>query len=277
MAWRDSMAIELSGAPRKRFRSSILAHRNNSNENDAVYARDILKISLNTFKKCIGPDESLSLKRRSLVSILNAIRLDPAAYGLKLTLPGPTAPYGGYSQAEYGFIANRYLLYRRSFLTGLNVTRAVLDISWNREKECLSFVEYLRYVSDSGVRQEINYAGDIYMHPDRVLMSLLVIDQGETRLTMLQTPAKSIPGQNVRTIRSHGVLLTHGFPRKYYQPVVSPVVIEQMPSRSQRRLDDLCATLTPGDEGYDTWMRELVQAEQNAAAITPLIARGVKV
>ncbi len=126
------MPIVLAGAARKRFRDAIRAHRNRSTENDASYAKDILKVSLNTFKKCVSPDDRLSLKRHSLINILKATGLDPASFGLEISLPAQGTPYGGYSRAEYSFIAGRYLLFRRSFLTGLNITRAVLDIACTR-------------------------------------------------------------------------------------------------------------------------------------------------
>ena len=49
------MSITLAGRPRERFRADLLAHRETFSLSDAEYADRVLKVSLNTYKKCIQP------------------------------------------------------------------------------------------------------------------------------------------------------------------------------------------------------------------------------
>ena len=56
------MDITIRGDQRARLRAELQAHRARSTLNDADYARLVLKISLNTFKKCLGPTAELTLK-----------------------------------------------------------------------------------------------------------------------------------------------------------------------------------------------------------------------
>lgn len=268
------MTLTLSGNHRDRFRDDLLAHRNSVHQNDAEYAGKVLKTSLNTYKKCVGPDPTLGLKRGTLITICTNAGLSPSAYGLNVSLPGPNSVYGGYTRAEYDFLCRRYFYYRRSFLTGQNITRSLLEISWNDAKSALSFHEQLRYVSDAGVTQSTEYRGEVYMHPDRVLMSLLSIDEGEVRVTLLHTPERRAQGGAPRNIRTRGVLLTHGYPRTVFQPVVSAIAIEEAPDgRAARTADLMGRTIKPGDADFERISADLAQAEDHAVVMTPLLAR----
>jgi hypothetical protein len=155
------MLIVLSGRQRAQFRNDLLAERAKSPLNDAGYVHGVLGISLNTFKKCIAPGESLSMKRHSFNAIVANAGLDPARFGSTLKITAQPAHFGGYSKAEFGYIAGRYLLYRRSFQNGIDITRAVLDVSWSDSLSCLTFKELRRYKSDTGVLQANDMAGNI--------------------------------------------------------------------------------------------------------------------
>lgn len=267
------MSLRLVGTARDRFREDLLAHRNSIHLKDADYVEQTLGTSLNTYKKCVGPSPSLSLNRGTLISICSNAGLDPGAYGLNVSLPGAGGHYGGYSKADYGFIEGRYFYYRRSFLTGLNVTRSLLTISWDDAKSALGFSEQIRYVSDAGIAQTTQYRGEIYMHADRVLMSLLSIDEGEVRLTLLHVPERPTNKTAGRQIRTKGVLVTHGYPRTFFQPVVSAVTLEQVPDGRARAGDINGKTIKPGDPDYERIFGDLVQAEEHAVVMTALLAR----
>ncbi|WNJ88283.1 transcriptional regulator [Bosea sp. 685] len=178
--------------------------------------------------------------------------------------------YGGYSRSDYAYIVGRYFCHRRSFLTGRNITRSLLDIRWNDAVQALSFVEQVRYVSDAGVEQVVRAEGEIYMHLDRALMTLLAIDEGEVRVTMLNVPERrSTPGSR----RLRGVLLTHGYPKSFYQPVVSAVTIELVPAEGEEGAEQRTGTIEPSDPDFARLDRDIRQAEENAVVMTPLLAR----
>jgi hypothetical protein len=57
------MKIILEGDHYARFRADLLAHRDKFPLNDADYVDQVLKISLNTFKKCVNAAGHLALTR----------------------------------------------------------------------------------------------------------------------------------------------------------------------------------------------------------------------
>ena len=83
------MTISLSARQRARFRTDLLAHREAFSLNDAEYADQVLKVSLNTYKKCVqvSANESLALKRHTFVCIFTHSALDPKNYGLSIGVP----------------------------------------------------------------------------------------------------------------------------------------------------------------------------------------------
>ncbi len=184
------------------------------------------------------------------------------------TASHPSSRYGGYGKGEFAYIEGRYFCYRRSFLTGKKITRSVLDIRWNDALGALSFDERLRYVSDGGVEQITHYAGEIHMHLDRVLMTLLSIDEGEVRAAMVNVPEKRATSSGTRKLR--GVLLTHGYPKSFYQPVISAVAIELA---SPEHSDVQGETMEPGHPDFERVERDLRLAEEHAVVMTPLLAR----
>jgi hypothetical protein len=268
------MDITLAGRQRAHLRTDLLTHRARSPLTDAEYVRTVLRISLNTFKKCVGEGSSLTLKRRSFNSIVANAGLDGRRYGAKEQAPAPPDEHGGYTKAEYGYMIGRYLLHRRSFLNGIDITRAVLDITWNESLSCLAFNEMRRYKTPAGVWQSNDISGTIYMHPERVLMGLLAIDKGDARLTLLHIPSRHAYGTNLGTIRTSGVVLTHGYPKRFFQPVVSAVTIEAVdPSRRNLSPNVLGAPITRGSADYNAVAEDLRVAEEHAIVLTPLMWR----
>ena len=270
------MGLALHGVQRRRFAEDLLQHRNSFPDSDGDYAANVLHISLNTFKKCVDPAlfKALSLRRNTFVNIFARSGLNPARYGLNIVLPATVLHHGGYANEEFGFLCGRYFVHRRSFLTGTNINRSVLDISWSDEQTCLVFRESLRYRSDSGVAQRLDYNGEVFMHADRILLGLLSFEAGEVRLMTVHTPSRRSPGQPVLgPIKVHGALLAHGFPRGYFQPVVTPVVIESVPKGTPPDIEKLCRTIKSKDEDYERIIRDLIHAEEHTVIMTPLLAR----
>lgn len=268
------MNIVLSGRNRARFAEDLAAHRGECHENDADYARLILRISLNTLKKCLDPDqaEPLSLKRQTLIAICSGAGLEPAQYGLNVKLPSRGSQFGAYTKADFGFFVGRYLLHRRSFLTASNINRSLLEIRWNEKEQCLAFQERIRYRSDGGVQQQHEYAGNVFVHRDRVLMSMLSNDEGELRIIMTHTPNRPA-GRARPAFKLHGVMLTHGFPRGYFQPVISAVQIESVPAAGAQTVDKVCKTISAGDPDFERLTFDLKHAEEHAVIMTPLLQR----
>lgn len=266
------MDVVIDATNRRRFRDALLNHRHSFPGNDHDYAARQLKISLNTYKRCIAEEnEALRLKRQTLLKICRHASLPPGDFGVPLAGAVLANAYGGYKRADYGFMQRRYVQYRRSWLTGLNVNRTVLDIVWSNEKDCLVFKESLHYTSDRGVPQSVAYTGEIYMHSERSLCSMLAIDNGEVRLTVVHTPNIRSAGDTT-PIKLRGLQLAHAYPKGFFQPSVTPVYIEE----ARPGLNDgtvATGTMTPDDPSYDRIMKELAFVEQESAVLTPLIAR----
>jgi hypothetical protein len=271
------MDVVLAGRQRLVFRTALLAHRAQSTLTDADYVRTILRVSLNTFKKCIGDGASLTLKRRSFNAIVANAGLDARRFGAKEQAPAPPDDFGGYTRAEYGYMIGRYLLHRRSFQNGIDITRGVLDIGWDDSRACLSFNEMRRYKNANGSWQSNDMGGHIFMHPERVLMGLLAIDKGDVRLTLLHIPSRHAYGTNLGTIRTSGVLLTHGYPKRFFQPVVSAVTIEAVDaSKRTASPNTLCAPVVRGSAEYAAIAEDLRIAEEHAIVLTPLMWRSAQ-
>lgn len=268
------MSNVIAGKRRAHLRAVLTEHRAKSALTDAEYVRQILGVSLNTFKKCVGPDPELTLSRQSLNRIVANAGLDPSRLGSTVPAAIATMDSGGYTKADFGYLAGRYLLFRRSFQTGLDISRAVLDFSWNEGQSCLTFVEARRLKTEAGVWQANDFTGKIYIHQERVLMSLLAIDKGDVRLTLLHIPARHVYGTNLGLVRTSGAVLTHGYPKRFFQPVVSAVTIEAVePSKRSASPNTLCKTITRGMAEYASAAEELRVAEEHAVVLTPLMWR----
>jgi hypothetical protein len=253
----------------------LLAHRAAFPLGDADYARERLKVSLNTFKKCIAEEskEALVLTRHTFVTICAGANLNPSDYGFDFTVPALGAAFGGYDKADFAFLIGRFALHRRSFLTGRNVNRSALDISWSERNACLSFVEHVRYESDKGVQQFFEYSGNIYMHRERMLLSLLGIQDGEVRLTLVHAPDRPAPGRRRPPHKLRGALLTHAYPKGFFQPTFSPVYIEEAATGPKSSPDAICRTLRPGDLDFERIALELDEIEEHSTVVTSLLVR----
>jgi hypothetical protein len=267
------MDIKIAGPQRANLRTDVLVHRSKSSLNDVDYARSVLHVSLNTFKKCIGGDPELILKQRTFNTIVANIGGIPKRFGVVGGGALPPSEFGGYAKADYDYLVGRYILYRRAIDNGHEITRAVLDISWTESLACLSFVETRRFNTDGKWRSS-DFKGNIYMHAERVLMGLLAIDNGDTRLTLLHIPTRHVSGSVFGGLRSSGVVLTHGYPKRFFQPVVSPVTIEAIPStKKSMSANAICITLAPGAPDYARAAEDLRVAEEHAVVMTPLMWR----
>jgi hypothetical protein len=267
--------ISIDGKKKAEFRKDLLAHRAAFALGDADYARDKLKVSLNTFKKCIA-DEShqpLVLTRHTFATICAGANLNPTDYGFDFSMPTVGVAFGGYGKADFAFLIGRFALHRRSFLTGRNVNRSALDIAWSERNACLSFVEHVRYDSDKGVQQAFEYSGNIYMHRERMLLSLLGIQDGEVRLTLVHAPDRPSPGRKRPPHKLRGALLTHAYPKGFFQPTFSPVYIEEAAPGPKSSINAICRTLTPGDSDFERIVLELDDIEEHSAVVTSLLAR----
>jgi hypothetical protein len=271
------MDVTLTGENVVFFRKSLRTARSRSPLNDAEYARDILRVSLNTLKKCLADGPDLRLKQRVFNSIVSNAGLDINSFqSINLSLQPPSL-YGGYTKNEFSYLIGRYLLHRRSFQNGTDISKAVLDISWSDSQSCLIFNEMRRYKTDGNIWQSNDIKGMIYMHAERVLMGLLALDQGDVRLTLLHIPSRNVYGTQLGTIRTSGVVLTHGYPKRYFQPVVSAVTMEAIgPTLSKLSPNDICGLITEGDPEYQTVEQELRIAENHAIVMTSHMARDIR-
>jgi hypothetical protein len=263
------MSISLSGRQRDRFKADLQAHRETFSLNDAEYADQVLKVSLNTYKKCVQPNGKgpLALKRHTFVNIFANTALDPKNYGLAIAVPSQSSPFGGYQKSDFQFLCGRFFLYRRSFLTARHITRSILEIRPSDSQECLSFNELLYYTSEVGAREEIHYHGDVYMNRERSILSLPAYSQGQVRLTLLQPERLSSKGK----IKMRGAVLAFGNPKGYWQPTVSCVFVDGPIEEKSQHPRDLCKTILNGSEEHAAFCAELARVEEHATIITPLM------
>lgn len=263
------MTIGLSGRQRDRFKADLRAHREAFSLNDADYADQVLRVSLNTYKKCVQStgNRPLALKRHTFVSIFANTALDPKNYGLSIGVPSQVSPFGGYQKNEFPFLCGRFFLYRRSFLTARHITRSILEIRPSDSQECLSFNELLYYTAEVGVREEIHYHGDVYLNQERSILSLPAYFQGQVRLMLLQPERVGSKGK----IKMRGALLAFGNPKGHWQPTVSCVFVDG--PVVDRGVDprDLCKNIMDGSEEYAALSAELARVEEHATIITPLM------
>jgi hypothetical protein len=267
------MSVQLIGDDRARFARDLVKHRDAYPMKDADYADRVLSVSLNTYKRCINVKDfpELAFKRHTFINIFQRAGLDPSRYGMNITLPSHGERYGGYAEADYPHLAGRFVFHRRSFLTGMNIVRGVLDITWSEQQKCYAFVESLHYVTDSGVPYETTNLGEIHIQKERNLMFLLSCEGGAVRLAMMQIPEK--PGAHGASpiVRTRGALLTYGNPRDFYQPIVSAFVLEKRSDKITGDAKKLCATIRPGTPDYTGASAELRHAEEHAVVMTPML------
>ncbi len=267
------MSLELTGEDRKRFAKQLAQHRNGYPKTDADYARSVLGVSLNTFKRCINATDhpALSFKRNTFISIFQGAGLDPANFGLEISLPSREARFGGYGQADYPHLPGRYLIYRRSFLTALNIVRGVLDIQWDDQLQCYTHSETHSYKTDFGNPYENSCRGEIHIQKQRNLMFLPSMLAGDVRLMMLHLPETPATTRQAQATRTRGCLLTYGNPKDFYQPIVSAVVVEKRGDVISGDVRALCATMRPGTKEFAAISADLQHAEEHAVVMTPLM------
>jgi hypothetical protein len=263
------MNISLAGRHRDRFSADLLAHRETFSLNDAEYADQVLKISLNTYKKCVQSTGrgALTLKRHTFINIFANTALDPKGYGLAISVPSQVSRFGGYKKSEFQYLCGRFFLYRRSFLTARHITRSILEIRQSESQECLSFNELHYYTSESGIREELHYHGDVYINQERNILSLPSYFQGQVRLTLLQPERLGPRGK----MKMRGALLTFGIPKGYWQPTVSCVFVDGPVEEKRADPRDLCRTLSEGSDEHAAFSGELARVEEHATIMTPLM------
>ncbi len=264
------MMINLSGHNRDRFVSDLRDHREAFSLSDKEYAERILKVSPNTFRKCLelSRRSPLALKRHTFVSIFTGSGLDPKAYGLSIGVPSQTSPHGGYKTSDYRFLCGRFFLYRRTFLSARHITRSILEIQTSDAKECLAFHELHYYDSESGVREEIHYRGDVYLNQERSILSMPAYFEGQVRLTLLHMPERR-GGRERRKMR--GALLAFGIPKGYWQPTISSVYVEGPIDDKRANPRELCRTIWAELEEYQALSSELAHTEEHATINVPLM------
>jgi hypothetical protein len=263
------MNISLFGRKRDRFSADLVAHRETYSLNDAEYADQVLKVSLNTYKKCVQSTDNgaLTLKRHTFISIFANTALDPKNYGLAISVPSQVSRFGGYKKSEFQFLCGRFFLYRRSFLTARHITRSILEIRQSESQECLSFNELHYYTAESGFREELHYHGDVYINQEGNILSLPSYSQGQVRLTLLQPERSGNRGK----MKLRGALLTFGIPKGYWQPTVAAVFVDGPVEEKRADSRDLCRTLFEGSGEHAALSAELARVEEHATIMTPLM------
>ena len=235
--------------------------------NDASYANEVLKVSLNTYKKCVKSlgNGELTLRRSKLVSIISNADLDPQAYGLDVFVGGGDKRFGNYHKRSFRHLCGRFLIYRRSFLTASDITCGVLDIGESPVHECLTFVERHHYLSELGQIQKLEYSGNIYMDEGQALLSLPAYENGKVRLVQLM--AESVEQQ----VKLRGAMLTFGSPRGIWQPTISCIYAVGPINNANAPIEKFCKTIKKDSKEFDALSAQLEHVEQFTSIVTPLM------
>ena len=261
----------------KYLREVVVKHRRTSQMNDAAYAKTILGVSVNTYKKCIAEPNiaGLPLKEQKLLALVKAVKLDPVRLGIDAVEPSFDSQYGGYDPDQFKDLAGSYYVHRRSFLHACNIVRGIVDIRIDEKKRCLAFEEYNNYISDAGFKDETLYKGEIYINETRSLFGLQAVHEGQARLMMLQSIVRAqgaLADPNVRgRLRWRGALLTFGRPREAWQPTITAVVLESLPPAQWKSARKQCRTIEPSNPEFATIALEIAHAEEHACIMTPLL------
>ena len=243
------MTISLSARQRVRFRTDLLAHREAFSLNDAEYADQVLKVSLNTYKKCVqlSANKSLALKRHTLRLHLHP--LSPGSEKLWSFHRRSRVRYRHSADTKRmnfaSFVVAFFSLGAR-FLTARQVTRSLLEIRPSESQECLSFNELHYYTAEVGVREEIRYHGDVYMNQERTILSMPAYLQGQVRA---HPPAAGTAEQQGKD-QDAGAVLAFGNPKGYWQPTVSCVFVDGPIEDKRTNPRDLCKTIVDGSEEH---------------------------
>ncbi len=268
--------IALESAPRAILRHALIKHRLRHELNEAEYVKSVLKIALNTYKKCVAvEDAALILKRGTLMSLLKATRLAPVALGLDIEMPSIVEQFGNYDPHNFAYLVGTYFLHRRSFQSANNIVRGVLEIHIDEQKRCLCFEEYNNYLSDGGMPDQNRYTGDIHVDEERSVFSFLALVAGKPRLMTTQGAVWDNIGTAASLdrggIRLRGALLAHGRGRGVSQPTITAVALESLHNREWKQARTKCRTITPDDAEFALAERELIYAEDLSTVMTPMI------
>lgn len=265
------MKVSIQPAGRGRLRAELATHRARYDLTDAAYVQDVLKVSLNTYKKCVAPDAGapLTLSRQTFRNLVRNAGLAPGELGVEIPAGGGDPAIGAYASGDYAFMCQRYVLYRRSFLHARNLNRSVLDIWIDGPRGRLCFRETENYVSDLGLPHEQKHTGDVHVDPDRSLLSLLGNHLGRVRLMLLVIPQHVIGREG---LRMRGALLTHGRPRGYWQPTVTSLYVEEAPD-PRAPTAELCGTIRPDWSEYQRISDEIGSVESYVTIDTALLWR----
>ncbi len=226
----------LEGTARANFGEDLLRARKSSSSSDADFANRELRISLNTYKKCIDPSGApLRLRRSTLVAIIRACKLDPTRFGLEFPVSRqrPRDP-GSYARNDLGFLEGSYIQVRRLPSVESAIAVSTLNFTWDDARSLLTFHEST-HALDNGASEPRVYRGDVHLQQDRSVFGLLSVENGETRLSLVHTPDLQKPGRRTTahapgTFRLHGVQLAPGAPNGTLRPIVSAIYLEHVSS-----------------------------------------------
>lgn len=168
--------------------------------------------------------------------------------------------HGEYAKNHYEDYIGFYTAHRRSFTFPENILRSVYEIRWSDEKNCMIFYEHQKYNS-AELDRAIDYSqgGDIYISNSINLIHMMTIVNGAVRLVTL-TKMKV----NDKTLR--GIVLTQSQGEFYFQPSVSPIVLEKEdPGTCLDMLASQIGPIRPSDPLYGKINAALVHVQCKVA------------
>ena len=255
---------QLEGTARKNFCEDLLKARKASPSSDADFANRELKISLNTYKKCIDPDGApLKLRRSTLVAIIKSCKFDPARYDLDfaITRPARARDQTPDTKDDLGWLVGTFIQFRRQSADESPIAISTLTFAWDTARGVLTFSETVEAPPGGRTSRRVTYRGDVHMHQNQ-LIALLSAGNGETRLALVHAPKTSESGPR----RLRGIELASGTPNGILRPVISAIYLEDAGSTSLDPASIAAGTLSADHQAFARLTQELHHLEPDLIA-----------
>ena len=130
--------------------------------------------------------------------------------------------HGKYTLELFWDYEGCYLAYRRSFTFPNTLVRSAYEIKWDEKSECLTFTE-LQLHQAPNAKRVIDLKGEMFISNSIGLVHLLTKHEGALRLVTLT---------KLNENAMQGVVLTQAKHPVFYQPAVSPIFLQKLPSGS---------------------------------------------
>ena len=166
--------------------------------------------------------------------------------------------HGGYTRDQCRGYLGFFYAYRRAFTNPQDIDRSLFEFAWSDERSCMTFTNSQTYPTPGGQELELRvHKGEAFFNSAASLWHLLVTDRGALRLLTL-TSIRVDDGA------MHGVILSQVRRSHFYQPSVSPIMLQrQAPGATREQLLEAVGVIRPQSPEYAAAARHLMEIERD--------------